>query len=179
MDSYLLKVAGVERQMPIRRISPHLRLASFIMMGDTELIEACARELCKRMPQGLEYLVCPEAKAIALTHAMARIMGLNYIVIRKTAKAYMENPLMVEVKSITTTEIQHLVLDHSDAVKIAGKKVAVIDDVVSTGGSLEAMEKLMIEAGTIVKVKAAPIWQQGGFDGKGLIYLTTTNVFHD
>ncbi|MCH3914677.1 MAG: adenine phosphoribosyltransferase [Acidaminococcaceae bacterium] len=179
MESYILHVAGVDRRMPIRRISPHLRLASFIMMGDTELIEACARELCKKLPTGLEYLVCPEAKAIALTHAMARILGLNYIVIRKSVKAYMEQPLTVEVKSITTTEIQHLVLDNCDAAKVKGKKVAIIDDVVSTGGSLDSMERLLSRAGAIVTAKAAPIWQQGGFDGKDLLYLTTTPVFHD
>jgi len=179
METYQLHVAGVTRTMPIRRISPTLRLASFVMMGDTELIEACATDLCKKLPKGIEYLVCPEAKAIALCHAMARILKLNYVIIRKSVKAYMENPIICEVKSITTTEMQHLVLDSGDAQKIAHKKVAIIDDVVSTGGSLRSVQELLEKAGCTVIAKAAPIWQHGGFDGKDLIYLAETPVFHD
>lgn len=179
METYELHVAGVTRTMPIRRISPKLKLASFVMMGDTELIEACAQALCKKMPAGVEYLVCPEAKAIALCHAMARILNLNYVIIRKSVKAYMEKPLICKVKSITTTEIQQLVLDSGDAKKLAHKKVAIVDDVVSTGGSLLAVEELLQMAGCTVIAKAAPIWQHGGFDGNGLIYLAQTQVFHD
>ncbi|MDY3868257.1 MAG: adenine phosphoribosyltransferase, partial [Pyramidobacter sp.] len=113
MDTYELHVAGVVRQLPLRRVAEHLRIASFVMLGDTQLVEACAEELVKRMPQGLDYLVCPEAKAIPLTHAMARILGIDYIVIRKTVKSYMENPIVADVRSITTAAEQHLVMDSS------------------------------------------------------------------
>ena len=132
--TYELRIAGLTRQLKLHRVSEHLSIAGFIMLGDTELVEACARELVKKLPQGIDYLVCPEAKAIPLAHAMARIMGIDYIVIRKSVKVYMDDPLIVDVKSITTAARQQLIMDRSDVQKLSGKRVAIVDDVVSTGG---------------------------------------------
>jgi adenine phosphoribosyltransferase len=179
MESYELHVAGVVRRLPLRRVGEHLRIASFVMLGDTQLVEACAEELCKRLPAGIDYLVCPEAKAIPLTHAMARRLGLDYIVIRKTVKSYMENPIVADVRSITTTAEQHLVMDSSDVVKIYHKKVAVIDDVVSTGGSIHAVESILAKTGCEIAAKAAPLLEEGGHSGEGIIYLEKLPVFPD
>ena len=130
-------------------------------------------------PAGIDYLVCPEAKAIPLTHAMARRLGLDYIVIRKTVKSYMENPIVADVRSITTTAEQHLVMDSSDVVKIYHKKVAVIDDVVSTGGSIHAVESILAKTGCEIAAKAAPLLEEGGHSGEGIIYLEKLPVFPD
>ncbi|MDY3869040.1 MAG: phosphoribosyltransferase family protein, partial [Pyramidobacter sp.] len=113
------------------------------------------------------------------THAMARRLGLDYIVIRKTVKSYMENPIVADVRSITTTAEQHLVMDSSDVQKIYRKKVAVIDDVVSTGGSIHAVEEILSKTGCEVAAKAAPLLEEGGHSGEGIIYLEKLPVFPD
>lgn len=177
--TYELRLLGLTRQLPLRRVADHVTVASFVMLGDTELVEACAEELAKRLPEGIDYLVCPEAKAIPLTHAIARRLGIDYIVIRKTVKAYMENPLVADVMSITTAAPQHLVMDSADVQKIYHKKVAIIDDVVSTGGSLRAVENILAKTACTVVAKAAPLLEEGGYDGKDLIYIQRHPVFTD
>ncbi len=177
--TYELHLAGVTRQLPMRRVAEHLTVPSFVMLGDTELVEACADALYEKLPKDVDYLVCPEAKAIPLTHALARRMGIDYIVIRKTVKAYMENPLVTDVHSITTAEGQHLVLDSVDVKKIEHKRVIIVDDVVSTGGSLMAVENLLSKTGCTVVAKAAPLLEDGGYDGYDLIYLQEHPVFRD
>ena len=133
----------------------------------------------KKLPEGIDYLVCPEAKAIPLTHAIARRLGIDYIVIRKTVKAYMDNPLIADVMSITTAAPQHLVMDSADVQKIYHKKVAIIDDVVSTGGSLRAVENILAKTACTVVAKAAPLLEEGGYDGRDLIYIQRHPVFTD
>lgn len=179
METYELTLAGVTRQLPLRRVHEHLRIAAFIMMGDTELVEAVARDLAALMPEGIEYLVAPETKAIPLAHAMARIMGIDYVILRKRAKVYMMNPLKVTVRSITTHGEQELILDGTDAAKIAGKKVAVIDDVISTGGSLRAMDELLAQTDCHVAVKAAALLEEGGYEGGDVVTLGRLPVFPD
>jgi len=175
---YELEVAGLKRRLPKVRVADDLVIASFVMLGDTELVERTADELVGRLPgESIEMLVCLEAKGIPLTHAIARRLGVNYVTVRKSVKGYMENPLIEEVKSITTKEKQLLVLDGVDRRKITNKKVCVIDDVVSTGGSMKAVEKLLQKAGALVVCKAAVLLEEGGYDGSDLIYLERLPVF--
>lgn len=178
-DVYELHLCGLVRSLPKVRVAPDLSIASFVMLGDTELIEACAEALAARFPrQGLDLLVCPEAKGIPLTHAVARRLGLNYVVARKSVKSYMENPQVEEVRSITTAGVQTVVLDGVDARKLRGKKVAVVDDVVSTGGSLLSLEKLLERVGCRVVLRAAVLLEEGGFDGD-LVCLDRLPLFRD
>jgi adenine phosphoribosyltransferase len=175
---YELEVAGLKRHLPKVRVADDLVIASFVMLGDTELVERTADELVERLPrERIEILICLEAKGIPLTHAIARRLGVNYVTVRKSVKGYMENPLIEEVKSITTKEKQVLVLDGVDRMKITGKKVCVVDDVVSTGGSMKAVERLLERAGAKVICKAAVLLEEGGYDGTDFIYLQKLPVF--
>lgn len=178
MDNfYELNLCGLTRPLKKIRISPELSIASFVMLGDTELIERCADALAERLPkEGLDLLVCPEAKGIPLTHAIARRLGLNYVVARKSVKSYMENPQVEEVRSITTQGVQTVVLDGVDAALLKGKRVGVIDDVVSTGGSLKSLESLLERVGCDVAFRAAVLLEEGGFEGE-LICLDRLPVF--
>ncbi|MGI6075798.1 MAG: phosphoribosyltransferase family protein [Pyramidobacter sp.] len=177
--TYELHLAGLVRQLPLRRVSDHITVPSFVMLGDTQLVENCADALYEKLPKDADYLVCPEAKAIPLTHALAKRLGIDYIVIRKTVKAYMENPIIADVQSITTAVPQHLVMDSADVQKIYHKRVIIVDDVVSTGGSLRAVENILSKTGCTVIAKAAPLLEDGGYDGKDLIYLQRHPIFRD
>jgi len=180
METFTLKVGDVVRVLPIVPVSEKLSIASFVMLGDTALIEASAMALVAhaRFPRDLiELLVCPEAKAIPLAHAIAVRLGLDYVVLRKHVKAYMQDPLVEDVSSITTTGKQTLVLDGPDRRTIAGKRVCIIDDVVSTGGSLRSIEKLLEKAGCSVVCKASVLLEEGGYAGSDLVYLEKLPVF--
>lgn len=176
---YELHIAGLTRKLPLRRVSEHLQIASFIMLGDTELVEACAGELAKHVPGDVKYLICPETKAIPLAHAMARILGIDYVVIRKTVKSYMADPIITEVHSITTPVPQQLVLDSVDVEKIRGRKVALVDDVVSTGGSLKAMETILARTDCEIVACLTPLLEEAGHSGEGVTYLEKLPVFPD
>jgi adenine phosphoribosyltransferase len=175
--TYTLSIAGIERKLPLVVLSPGFSIASFVMLGDTRLIEAAAEALSPRLPRDIELLVCPEAKAIPLAHALALRMGLDYAVLRKSEKSYMRDPLIERTKSITTAKEQFLVLDGNDREKLAGRRVCIIDDVVSTGGSLESAEKLLARVPCTVAARAAVLLEEGGHDGSGLIYLERLPVF--
>jgi len=177
-DFYELHVAGLTRRLPKVKISDNLAIASFVMLGDTELVEQTAEELVKKLPvDEIEYLVCLEAKGIPLTHAIARRIGVDYVTVRKSIKSYMENPLVEEVQSITTKGKQMLVLNGPDRQKITGKKVCVVDDVVSTGGSIKAVQRLLEKANAKVVCKAAVLLEEGGYEGKDLVYLEKLPIF--
>ena len=182
LGSYKLTVAGVTRHLPKVRVSPSLSIASFVMLGDTELIEKSADALYNH-PQFPKYeidvLVCPEAKAIPLAHALARLSQVNYIVVRKSVKSYMQNPMTEEVQSITTAGRQMLVLNGPDVDKIRGRQVCVVDDVVSTGGSIVGIERLLTKAGCKVICKVAVLLEEGGYDKGDLVYLERLPVFRD
>lgn len=180
MKSFTLRIGSVVRELPIVRVSESLEIASFVMLGDTALIEACAEGLVAHpsFPRGgVDLLVCPEAKAIPLTHAMAVRLGVNYVVARKTVKSYMSDPLVESVASITTEGKQTLVLDGPDRTILDGKRVCIVDDVVSTGGSLLSLERLLSKTGCTVVAKATALLEEGGHDGEGLIYLERLPVF--
>ncbi|MEZ0348666.1 MAG: phosphoribosyltransferase family protein [Thermus sp.] len=143
MRTYPVEIAGVKRELPIVRVGPDVAVALLNLLGDTELTEAAAEALAKRLPPEVETLVTPEVKAVPLAHALSRITGKPYVVARKTEKPYMINPVSRQVLSITTGKPQLLVLDGADVPLIRGKKVAIVDDVVSTGSTLSGLRELI------------------------------------
>lgn len=150
---YTMNIAGVERDLPLCKVTDDLYIAAFICFGDAEVTQACGRELLKLVPkEEYDYLLTAEAKSIPLIHEMARQSGAKkYFIARKGAKAYMPDPLCVEDKSITTAGAQKLYLGRDDAELIRGKRILLMDDVISTGGSLKAMEELVnLAGGTVV-----------------------------
>ena len=145
--TYEIKVAGLTRQLPVFQLSDELAIAAFVIFGDVELTCECAKELVKIAPEH-DIMITAEAKSIPLIHEMARQMGVNqYIIARKGVKVYMKNPVKVEVHSITTTKKQELYIDQHDKDLMKGKRVLIIDDAISTGESLRAVEKLVKLAG--------------------------------
>ena len=154
-EFYDITVAGVKRSLPIVPISDTMSIAGFVIFGDTEVVEPCARALAEKLPPETEVLVTAEAKSIPLIYEMAKVMKMpRYVIARKSVKGYMRNPIITTVNSITNMgREQILVVDEQDAAFIRGKKVAVIDDVISTGSSLQAIEKLVtFEYGQIVEL---------------------------
>ena len=178
-EYYTLQICGIKRELKKVKVAPNLIIASFVMLGDTELIEKCADFLYQKIKNigQIDILVCPEAKGIPLTHALAVRLGLDYVVARKSVKGYMENPIISEVKSITTNEPQIIVIDENDAARLKGAMVCIIDDVVSTGGSLKSLESLLAKTGCKVTAKAAVLLEEGGCDGADLIYIDKLPVF--
>ena len=153
--TYEIDIAGLTRELPLCPLNDELSIGAFVMFGDVELTVHCAAELLKIAPE-YDYIIAPEAKAIPLAYEMARQSGENrYFVARKKAKAYMQGVFEVEVQSITTAGTQTLVIDQTDADAIRGKRVIIVDDVISTGESLRAMEVLCAKAGADVVAKMA------------------------
>ena len=148
--TYEMDIAGLKRELPLCKVTDDLYIGAFVMFGDVELTVHCAAELLKRAPE-YDYLIAPEAKAIPLVYEMARQTGAEkYFVARKGPKAYMSGVLEVQVKSITTMDVQRLVIDTADAELMKGKRILIVDDVISTGDSLRAMEELVNQAGGII-----------------------------
>jgi adenine phosphoribosyltransferase len=178
-NTYELHISGLTRHLKKVKISDDLVIASFVMLGDTELIERTAEDLYRKLPNDIDYLVCPEAKGIPLTHAIARRLGINYVIVRKSVKGYMKNPVIEKVQSITTREPQIIVLDGLDAEKLTNKRVCIVDDVVSTGGSLKALERLLSHVQCTVVAKVAVLLEEGGYDKEDLIYLGNLPIFKE
>ena len=182
-EFYELNGAGLVRKLPKVKINDELAIASFVMLGDTKLTESCALYLTNHpdFPKGdndIDVVICPEAKAIPLVHVISRILGVDYIVARKSVKGYMVDPIVEKVESITTIGEQMLVLDKPDADKIKGKNVCIIDDVVSTGGSIISVEKLMKKAEANVVCKAAVLLEDAGYNNSDLVYLENLPIFN-
>ena len=177
MKTYTLHVAGLIRELPIIKLSYDLSIASFVILGDTEIVKKTAPMIAKKLPE-VDFVVTAEAKGIPLAYEISKILNLNeYIVARKSIKAYMEEPIEVEVNSITTTNSQKLYLNNQDANKIKGKRVALIDDVISTGQSLKALERLVEKAGANVVAKAAILAEGDAKDRKDIIFLEALPTF--
>ena len=157
MSTYPMEIAGLKRELPLCKITDDLYIGAFICFGDAELTVACARELLRLVPaEEYDYLFTAEAKSIPLIHEMARQSGAQkYFIARKGPKAYMPDPIHVEDQSITTAGVQKLYLGRDDADLIRGKRILIIDDVISTGGSLRAMEALVEMAGGTVAGRIA------------------------
>ena len=175
--SYTLEVAGVTRQLPIIQISDSLAIASFVILGDCELVTQAAPLIEKQLPQ-VDYIVTAEAKGIPLVHELCRLRKLPYyIVARKSIKPYMNHPLTDEVVSITTQKAQTLCLDGKDALLIQGKNVAIVDDVISTGESLSAIERLVEKAGGNIVAKAAILAEGEAAQRDDIIFLQELPLF--
>lgn len=175
--TYELKVAGLTRTLPLCKLNDDLSIAAFVIFGDVELTCECARALLEKAPE-YDYMVAPEAKAIPLIHEMAKQSGRNdYFLVRKKAKAYMHDVFKVEDHSITTEGTQYLYMDGEDARKMRGKRVLIIDDVISTGGSIAAVEELVREAGGIVTAKMAVLAEGDAARRDDIIFLEHLPLF--
>ncbi len=176
---YPMTIAGLKRELPLCKVGENFYIAAFIMFGDPEITVACARELLKKAPKDYDYLLTAEAKSIPLIHEMARQSGADtYFVARKGMKVYLTNPLHVGVNSITTQHEQELFLSGEDAQKLKGKRVLIVDDVISTGESLKAMERLVEEAGAKVAGRMAVLAEGEAKDRSDIIYLNPLPVFN-
>ncbi len=171
MNYYHIKVAGLERDLPVCPLNEKISIAGFVLLGDYELTEACAKALLEIMPE-YDYMIAPEAKAIGLVNEMARLSGQKkHFIARKAMKAYMTNPLTVAVTSITTKQTQTLYLDGADAELIKGKRIAIVDDVISLGDSVRAVEELVTKAGGKVVCRAAVLAEGDAADRDDIVYL--------
>lgn len=173
---YTLQIAGLKRELKICSISEKLDIAAFILFSDVELTEACASELTKRVPT-CDYILTAESKGIPLAYEMSRQMHVPYIVARKSVKGYMTDVLSVQVKSITTAAMQTLYLDGDKAAWMKGKRVLIVDDVVSTGESLRALQQLVLAAGGEIVGNAAPLAEGDAASRDDLIYLEQLPLF--
>ena len=174
---YTMNVAGLQRDLPICPVNENLYIAGFVIFGDPELTECCARELLKKAP-AYDYIITAEAKGIPLAHEMARQAGdARYILARKGPKLYMQDIVSVTVNSITTAKEQKLYLDGADAKLIRGKRVLIVDDVISTGESLKALEALVEYAGGNICGRMAILAEGDAQDRKDLIYLEKLPLF--
>ena len=175
---YRMKVAGLDRDLPICPVNDKLYIAGFVIFGDPELTVACARELLAKAPE-YDYIITAEAKGIPLAHEMARQAGdERYILARKGTKLYMRDILEVSVRSITTNREQHLYLDGEDAARMAGKRILIVDDVISTGESLGALEALVEKAGGIICGRMAILAEGDAQNREDLIYLEKLPLFN-
>ena len=180
MLTYPMHIAGLDRELPVCRINDDLYIGAFIVFGDAELTVACARELLKLVPaDSYDYMLTAEAKSIPLIHEMARQSGATkYFIARKGPKAYMPDPIHVVDHSITTAGDQELYLGRDDADLIRGKRILLMDDVISTGGSLHAMEALVAEAGGTVAGRIAVLAEGDAQKRSDIKFLAPLPLFN-
>lgn len=175
--TYEMTVAGLKRQLPLCPISDTVMIGAFVIFGDVELTCACARDLLKIAPE-FDYMVAPEAKAIPLIHEMARQSGRNeYFLVRKKKKAYMNGVFEAVDLSITTEGEQKLYMDGADAEKLRGKRILILDDVISTGGSLAAVESLVNQAEGIVVGRMAILAEGDAAKRGDILFLEKLPLF--
>ena len=175
---YRMKVAGLWRDLPICKVTENLYIAGFVVFGDQELTVACAEELLKRAPE-YDYIITAEAKGIPLAHEMARqTNAAKYFLARKVPKLYMTGVFESTVKSITTAKEQTLYLDTADAELMKGKRILIVDDVISTGESLRALEVLVEKAGGIIAGRMAVLAEGDAQNREDLIYLEKLPLFN-
>ncbi len=175
--TYEMTVAGLKRQLPLCPISDTVMIGAFVIFGDVELTCACARDLLKIAPE-FDYMVAPEAKAIPLIHEMARQSGRNeYFLVRKKKKAYMNGVFEAVDHSITTEGEQKLYMDGTDAEKLRGKRILILDDVISTGGSLAAVESLVNQAEGIVVGRMAILAEGDAAKRGDILFLEKLPLF--
>jgi adenine phosphoribosyltransferase len=174
---YEVTVEGCVRRLPICPVSDKFDIAAFIMFGDTELTVKSAAGLIRRCGFEYDILITAEAKGIPLCYEMARQTNKKYIVARKGPKIYMNNPVHIKVKSITTKRMQNLYLSGDDYASISGKKILIIDDVISTGASLRAIEELVCTAGGEISGKAAVLAEGDAVKRSDIVFLETIPLF--
>lgn len=176
MDYYTMEIAGLQRRLPICPVNENMSIAAFIMFSDVEITIASAKALIEKAPD-CDIIVTAESKGIPLAYEMAKQLGKKYIVTRKMAKLYMSQPYKVEVKSISTDTVQTLYLDKSEANLLSGKNVLIVDDVISTGESLHAMEVLINQAGGNIVGKCAVLAEGDAANRDDIIYLEELPLF--
>ena len=177
MLTYHMHVAGLDRDLPICRVNDDLYIGAFVIFGDCELTQACAAELLKRAP-AYDYMISAESKGIPLVYEMARQAGdKKWMLARKGPKLYMRDVIGVEVKSITTAAVQKLFLDGADAELMRGKRILIVDDVISTGESMIALEKLVEKAGGEIVGRMAILAEGDATERDDIIYLEKLPLF--
>ena len=177
LTHYTMTIAGLERHLPLCPISDTLKIGAFVIFGDPELTTACAKELLQKAPE-YDYLISAEAKGIPLVHEMARLAGnQKYFLARKSPKLYMTGVFEANVRSITTAKEQKLYLDTADAELMRGKKILIVDDVISTGESLSAIEQLVSLAGGVVCGKMTILAEGEAQEREDIIYLEKLPLF--
>jgi adenine phosphoribosyltransferase len=179
-EVYAIEIAGIKRNLPLFEIKPGLRIAILNILGDTELVQACARELAKKL-ENIEYdiLVTAEAKSIPLAYALAVETRKPYVVLRKTYKPYMGDALKAETLSITTGQPQVLILDEKDRHLIENKQVVTLDDVISTGSTLQGMRMILDKAGASVVADAAILTEGDRAQWMNILSLGHLPLFTD
>ena len=175
--TYTIDVAGLKKELTLFPVTEDTYIAAFVIFGDVEMTVHAAKELLKKAPD-FDYIVAPEAKAIPLAYEMSRQSGKPYIVARKKAKAYMSGIISVTLQSITTAGEQTLIMDAEDAAKIKGKRVIILDDVISTGESLRATEALVDKAGGIKVAKMAIVAEGAAWDRTDITVLGKLPLFN-
>ena len=176
---YTMNIAGLDRDLPLCKVADDLYIGAFVMFGDAEITVACAQELLARAPKDYDYLLTAEAKSIPLIHEMARQSGAKtYFIARKGMKVYLTDPIHVTVHSITTQHEQDLYLSGEDAARIRGKRILIVDDVISTGDSLKAMEELVVDAGGTVAGRMAVLAEGDAQNRDDIIYLNPLPLFN-
>ena len=180
MKSYPITIAGLRRELPLCPVNEKMDIGAFIMFSDVELTVACAKALLERAPKDFEVILTAESKGIPLAYEMSRQSGKKYLLARKSVKLYMKNPVEIQVKSITTAKVQKLYLDEGDAHYLKGKKVLLVDDVISTGGSLSAMEGLVEQAGGEIVGRMCVLAEGDAQERGDITYLEKLPLFfHD
>lgn len=178
MLKHPMTIAGLKRELPICRVNDDLYIGAFVIFGDVELTVACAKALLEKAPE-YDYIITAESKGIPLAYEMARQAGdEKWLLARKGAKLYMQNVFSVEVKSITTDHVQKLYLDGADAALMQGKRILIVDDVISTGESLHAMEELVKRAGGIIAGKMAVLAEGDAQSRDDIIVLAPLPLFN-
>ena len=176
-EYYKMTIAGLERELPICPVNEKLDIAGFIMFSDVELTVKTAEELIKKSPE-FDVIITAESKGIPLAYEMARQSGVKYIVARKGLKLYMTDPIEIKLKSITTEAEQKLYLSSSDCADLKGKRVLIVDDVISTGESLAAMEALVKAVGGNIVAKMAVLAEGEAATRDDIIYLEKLPLFN-
>lgn len=178
MNTYPITIAGLKRELPLCKVNDDLYIGAFIMFGDVEMTKACAAELLKKAPE-YDIMLTAECKSIPLIYEMARQSGAdNYIIARKGKKIYMNNVLSTDVDSITTDHIQTLCIGDSEVNALKGKRVLIVDDVISTGSSLESLEMLAEKAGAEIVGKMAVLAEGDAADRDDIIFLEPLPLFN-
>lgn len=178
-ETYMVQIAGIVRHLPLFEVAPGVRIAIFNMLGDTNVVKAAAAALAERLKHSsADVLITAEAKSIPLIYEMSALMGLPYVVLRKAYKSYMGETLTAETVSITTGTPQQLFLDEKDRALITGKRAILVDDVVSTGSTLEGMELIVKQANGKVS-RVAAVFTEGDGDWSHVVALGNLPVFMD
>ncbi|MBT7071517.1 MAG: adenine phosphoribosyltransferase [Anaerolineae bacterium] len=178
--THSIEIAGLKRELPLLEIKPGIRIAILNILGDTELVETCAKALGSKLsPDNYDIFITAEAKSIPLAYALSVITKKPYAILRKTYKPYMGNVITAETLSITTGQSQTLILDEKDQILVKGKKVVLLDDVISTGSTLQGMRMLMKKAEAIIAAEAAILTEGDRAKWSEIIALGHIPLFTD